>query len=117
MNNVVKLDCWDKGHMSGADNHFVPAHHWSARGLFDKNKRLLGGSIATTADGRFYFAGDTGWSEDFVNIGQRFPGIDVAAIPIGAYAPRWFMGEQNVKPKEAVVMYQAIGADRALGHV
>ena len=87
MSNVVELDWWDKGRMSGVDIHFVPAHHWRARGLLDKNKSLWGGWIVTTADGRFYFAGDTGWSEDFVNIGQCFPGIDVAAIPIGAYAP------------------------------
>lgn len=112
MNNVVELDWWDKGHMSGADIHFVPAHHGSARGLFDTNKSLWGGWIATTADWRFYFAGDAGWSDDFVDIGQRVPGIDLAAIPIGAYAPRWFMGEQHVNPKEAVDLYQASGAKR-----
>ena len=115
IDNVVELDWWDKGHMSGADIHFVPAHHWSARGLFDRNETLWGGWVATTADGRFYFAGDTGWSDDFASIGARFPGIDLAAIPIGAYAPRWFMGSQHVDPAQAVDIFKAVGAQRAFG--
>ena len=115
IDNVVELDWWDKGHMSGADIHFVPAHHWSARGLFDRNQSLWGGWVATTSDGRFYFAGDTGWSDDFAAIGARFPGIDLAAIPIGAYAPRWFMGSQHVDPAQAVDIFQAVGAQRAFG--
>lgn len=37
---------------------------------------------------RFYFAGDTGYCPVFKEIGERFGGIDLAAIPIGAYEPR-----------------------------
>jgi L-ascorbate metabolism protein UlaG (beta-lactamase superfamily) len=37
-------------------------------------------------------------------------------IPIGAYEPRWFMGEQHIDPEEAVRVFQLCGAQRAIGH-
>jgi L-ascorbate metabolism protein UlaG (beta-lactamase superfamily) len=49
-----------------------------------------------------YFAGDSGYSPQFAEIGERCPGIDVALIPIGAYEPRWFMTPMHMNPDEAV---------------
>ena len=49
-----------------------------------------------------FHAGDTGYSKDFKEINARYGDIDVAFIPIGAYEPRWFMGNHHVDPKEAL---------------
>ena len=38
----------------------------------------------------------------FRGIGERFPSIDVALLPIGAYEPRWFMAPVHMNPDEAV---------------
>ncbi len=59
------------------------------------------------------FAGDTGYSPDFRDIGARFGGFDLALIPIGAYAPRWFMHAQHVDPEEAVRIFRT--CTRAIG--
>lgn len=40
-------------------------------------------------DHRFFFAGDTGYCSTFQEIGRRFGPFDLAAIPIGAYHPRF----------------------------
>ena len=37
----------------------------------------------------FFFAGDTGYCSAFEEIGKRFGPFDLAAIPIGAYEPRY----------------------------
>jgi N-acyl-phosphatidylethanolamine-hydrolysing phospholipase D len=59
---------------------------------------------------RFFFAGDTGYSSDFLDIAKRFAPIDLAAIPIGAYEPRWFMRIMHVNPEEAVQIHQDLRA-------
>jgi L-ascorbate metabolism protein UlaG (beta-lactamase superfamily) len=62
-----------------------------------------------------YFAGDTGYSKDFRDIGERFGRVDLALIPIGAYAPRWFMQNQHVDPAQAVQIHADMRAKRSIG--
>jgi L-ascorbate metabolism protein UlaG (beta-lactamase superfamily) len=61
------------------------------------------------------FAGDTGFSQDFQDIADRFKRFDLALLPIGAYEPRWFMQPQHVDPGEAVKIHQIVHADKSIG--
>ena len=93
---------------------FVPAHHWSKRTLTDTCRSLWGGWLLTAPDGRrVHFAGDTGYGHWFEEIGRRYPGIDLALLPIGAYDPRWMLRPVHTDPEEAVQACQDLGA-RAL---
>ncbi len=107
---VTELDWWEAAAIGPLQVTAVPARHWSRRGLFDGNETLWCGWVVTGAAGRFFFAGDTGYSERFTEIGARFAPIRLAALPIGAYAPRWFMGPQHIDPAEAVQIHRAVGA-------
>jgi L-ascorbate metabolism protein UlaG (beta-lactamase superfamily) len=40
----------------------------------------------------------------------------LALLPIGAYAPRWFMKEQHMDPAQAVEAFRLSGARQAIGH-
>ena len=110
MHRVVELDWWDRAEHAGLAFHLVPVQHWSARTPFDRDRTLWGGWIIEHPRLRFFFAGDTGYSRDFEEIAARFPRIDLAALPIGAYEPRWFMQVMHVNPEEAVRIHQDLRA-------
>ena len=64
---------------------------------------------------KIYFAGDTGYGDGklFEQLGEKHGGFRLAIVPIGAYAPRWFMGSQHCDPEEAVRIFQHLNADFA----
>ncbi|WP_432188333.1 MBL fold metallo-hydrolase [Streptomyces sp. Tue6028] len=110
---VTELDWWEAAALRGVRFDFVPAHHWSKRGLADTCRTLWGGWVLTAPDGRrVYFAGDTGYGHWFSRIGDRYPGIDLALLPIGAYDPRWWLSDVHCDPEEAVRAAVDLGARR-----
>jgi L-ascorbate metabolism protein UlaG (beta-lactamase superfamily) len=112
--NVRELDWWASTDVRGATFTFVPARHWSARTLWDRNRSLWGGWVVAHEGFHFWFAGDTGYSDKLAEIGRRAGPIDLAALPIGAYAPRWFMHGQHVDPAEALRLHRDIGCRRSI---
>lgn len=112
--NVIELDWWDGVDIGGSRFTFVPARHWSARTLWNRNRSLWGGWVMERNDYRFWFAGDTGYSAHLAEIRTRVGEIDLAAIPIGAYGPRWFMGPQHVDPAQAVQLHREVGVRESL---
>ena len=113
--NVVELDWWDHVQHNGLEIHLVPVQHWSARGVWDRNQTLWGGWMIEHPTLRFFFSGDTGYSKDFADIRSRFGPIDLAAIPVGCYEPRWFMKENHVNPEESVRVHRDLGAHHSVG--
>lgn len=101
----------------GARIHIEPAHHWSARGTGDRRMALWSAFVIETAAGSIYFAGDTGYHEgrNFRAAREKHGGFRFAAIPIGAYEPRWFMAPQHQNPDEAADAFRLLGADHAAG--
>jgi L-ascorbate metabolism protein UlaG (beta-lactamase superfamily) len=89
---------------------FVPSQHWSRRGLFDVNRTLWGGFVIEGSRSRLYHAGDTAYFAGFREIGARFPALDAALLPIGAYDPPWFMEKQHLNPEQAVQAFVDLGA-------
>ncbi|GAA1847526.1 MBL fold metallo-hydrolase [Asanoa iriomotensis] len=113
--DVTDLDWWQSRRIGPVTFTFVPAHHWSRRGLVDINQTLWGGWVLATDGGpRIYFAGDTGYGTRFAEIADRQSGLDLALLPIGAYEPRWFMRNQHMNPEEAVRAATDLGAGRVV---
>lgn len=66
--------------------HLVPAHHFNSRKLFnDDNRALWGGWLLEQNGKTLFFAGDTGYSEHFSDIQQRYGDIDICLLPIASY--------------------------------
>jgi L-ascorbate metabolism protein UlaG (beta-lactamase superfamily) len=116
---VTELDWWESASLDGPAGRteltFVPAHHWSRRGLFDMCRSLWGGWVIADGEHTLYHAGDTGYGPRLAEIGARFPEIDVAMLPIGAYDPRWFMRPVHMDPDEAVLAAVTLGVRRRVG--
>lgn len=98
--------------------HLEPMHHWTARGLFDRNTTLWATFVITAPGGPIAFVGDSGYGA-----GDYFRGYTAkhglfrfAVLPIGAYEPRWFMRFSHMDPAEAVAASQDMRSQATLAH-
>ncbi len=114
ISTVTELDWWESADHMGVRFTLVPIQHWSARTPWDANKTLWGSWVVEQPRLRFFFGGDFGYSQDLADIGKRFGRIDLAALPIGAYEPRWFMSVMHVNPEEALRAMREINARYAV---
>jgi len=108
--NVTELDWWQSVTFQDVELQPTPVKHWSKRTIFDRNKSLWSGWMMKWNDFSFYFAGDSGYSKDFKETAKRLGTPTLAAIPIGAYAPRDFMKDAHMNPEEAVKAFEDLGA-------
>jgi L-ascorbate metabolism protein UlaG (beta-lactamase superfamily) len=109
---IIELEWWETARIGGLAVTLVPARHWSRRGLFDTNKTLWGGYVVESDGLSLYHAGDSAAFEGFAEIGRRFPGLDVAMLPIGGYEPAWFMEHHHLNPEQAGTAFVELGARR-----
>ena len=124
LRQVDELDWWQSCRLGtpapGASDWevtFTPAQHWSARGIRKRNTALWGGFWLQPPSGEapcVYFAADSGFGRNFALVRERLGTPDLAFLPIGAYAPRWFMKDQHMNPAEAVQAHLALGAKRSV---
>jgi L-ascorbate metabolism protein UlaG (beta-lactamase superfamily) len=106
----TELDWWQSANVGGLKVTFVPSQHWSGRSMLDNNEMLWGGFVIESTSARIYHSGDTAYFEGFKEIGRRFPALDAALLPIGAYDPEWFMRSQHMTPEDAVHCFTDLGA-------
>jgi L-ascorbate metabolism protein UlaG (beta-lactamase superfamily) len=112
--NVIELDWWQTHQVGDLAITLVPARHWSMRMPWNRNATLWGGYVIRGPEGTAYHSGDTAWGDHFAEIGAKAGPIDWAMLPIGGYAPRWFMEPQHIDPSEAGRAFEALGARHML---
>lgn len=96
----------------------VPTRHWTARGIFDRNKSLWASFVLETPVGKIYIVCDSGYGDGkhFRRVAEAHGPLRLAILPIGAYEPRWFMRDQHMNPSDAVKAMADCGAAQALAH-
>ncbi len=115
LENGYEFVWWESLIVNKTSFTFTPAQHWSARGLRDRNKSLWGSWFTSYNNFNIFHAGDTGYSDDFVNIKNKLGPTDFAMIPIGAYDPEWFMNYSHVNPEEAINIAKDLGSKKSVG--
>jgi L-ascorbate metabolism protein UlaG (beta-lactamase superfamily) len=117
---AIRVDTLDWGDSitisDGVTIRLEPMHHWSARSWWDRNEALWGAHVIETPGGRIYFAGDTGYGAgDYYRAAQaKYGAFRLAILPIGAYAPRWFMEYAHMNPEEAVKAHVDLNATHSV---
>jgi L-ascorbate metabolism protein UlaG (beta-lactamase superfamily) len=107
---VDELDWWQSIRLSpNVTITLVPAQHFSARTLWDRDQTLWGGFVISGPAGNVYYSGDTGYGPHFREIARRFSPIRTALIPIAPFRPS--------QTKEATPGYRPVvhmGPDEAV---
>lgn len=108
---------WGEGLVAAQDFDiiFERARHWSKRTLFDTNRSLWGSFVLRGKRFKVYFAGDTGYSNHFKDIGRDYQGFDVALLSIGAYLPDYVMKSSHTNPEEAVLAHLDLNTKQSIG--
>lgn len=112
--NVEELDWWQSTDVAGVTFTATPVQHWSSRTPFDRNKTLWAGWMVSWPDFKFYFTGDSGYCDNFIETQARLGTPDLSAIPIGAYLPRDFMKISHVNPEEAIQILRDLKSPKAV---
>ncbi|WP_312757202.1 MBL fold metallo-hydrolase [Pantoea brenneri] len=106
---VEQLDWWQTFRLDDLCIDAVPARHWSMRTPRDRNRSLWCGWVVRSPTLRFWFSGDSGFSENLREVVARLGPFNLAALPIGAWAPKWFMASQHMDPDQAVELWREAG--------
>jgi N-acyl-phosphatidylethanolamine-hydrolysing phospholipase D len=118
-NRIFEMGWWESQAVAPQGAEVVvtatPSQHVSGRTLTDRNRSLWAAWAISWQDFSVWFGGDTGYNEvQFKEVGERFEGLDLGIIPIGAYAPRTYMSAYHVDPDQAVQIHKDIGARRSM---
>ena len=118
--HIDEFQWWQSHTLNGVQFTFLPAHHWSAQGMLDRNISLWGSWMINSplalksAEGAsrreelqekgnaIYFAGDTSYSPHFIHIAQEYPSIDVALMPIAPEFPHPSMRKSHIDSHQAI---------------
>ena len=86
---LIELD-WneDANLVPGFMIHCLPARHFSGRRL-TANQSLWASFLLEAPSQKIYIGGDGGYDTHYAEIGNRFPGIDLAILENGQYNEEW----------------------------
>lgn len=110
---ALELRRWQAWEKDGLRVTAVPVDHLGYRyGLDDAwMTESFTGYVIEYHGMTVYFPGDTAYDQKlFVETAQRFPGIDVALLPIGPIEPRDIMRRFHTDPREALQAFFDLGA-------
>ncbi|BDF95712.1 MBL fold metallo-hydrolase [Pseudoalteromonas sp. KAN5] len=88
--NISEMAWYAKTNIDDLTIHALPAHHFSSRVLVpfiyeDHDKDLWNGWLLEQNGKTLFFAGDTGYSQHFSDIQQKYGDIDICLMPIASY--------------------------------
>ncbi|MBL7985020.1 MAG: hypothetical protein JNM91_08485, partial [Flavobacteriales bacterium] len=87
--SITEMEWWQQLDLGGVKLTFVPARHFTGRGMTNRFSTLWGSFVLQGRNKRLYFGADSGYSPTFKEIGERFGPFDLALLECGAYSEYW----------------------------
>lgn len=111
---ITELDWWEQKTWRGGTLAVsaAPSQHFSGRGLLDRNQTLWSSWVIQTDAHRLFFSGDTGLTDEFVAIRERFGSFDLTMLEVGAWHPAW--GRIHLGPANALSALEMLGGGTLL---
>jgi L-ascorbate metabolism protein UlaG (beta-lactamase superfamily) len=110
---TTEVKTWQTWSEGGLEVTAVPVRHvgWRYGADLVWMTRSFTGYVLRYHGLTVYYGGDTGYeAANFRAARERFPGIDLAILPIGPIAPRAVMEKTHEDPAEAIEAFLDLGA-------
>lgn len=104
---IREMDWWQELDLGDLRIASTPAHHFSGRGVFDRDTTLWTSYALGGPTHRMWYSGDTGPLDAAPEIRERYGPFDLVALEVGAHHPAW--GTIHLGPDAAVDLYHQLG--------
>lgn len=106
---IVELEWWQEHKLpNGVVIASTPARHFSGRRGFGNNRVLWTSWTLVGPAHRVFFSGDTGLTEQFKTVREKYGPFDVSMLEIGQWHPAW--GAIHLGPRGALEAHAMLGA-------
>ncbi|MFW0795776.1 MBL fold metallo-hydrolase [Gordonia sp. CPCC 205515] len=109
---ITEADWWETRTLTVGTTDLTftccPARHFSGRALTRNLAQWASWGVAGPTH-RMFFSGDTGFTEQFEEVGARLGAVDLTLVAVGAYDPVW--PDIHVNPEEAVAIHRMVTGD------
>ena len=111
---ITELDGWESPTLPGTQLSVTaaPLQHFSGRGLKDRNATLWSSLMVYTPRHSAFFSGDTGLTNEYTTIRERFGKFDLVMLEVGTFHPSW--GDIHLGPEPALEALALLGGGALL---
>jgi L-ascorbate metabolism protein UlaG (beta-lactamase superfamily) len=96
---IIELDWWQGFDVEGIGFTATPSRHFSGR-RWSRDRTLWCSWVIQGENGRVFFGGDSGYHENFRQIGETYGPFDITLLECGAYNRAW--AQIHMMPEETV---------------
>ncbi|MBE2254287.1 MAG: MBL fold metallo-hydrolase [Myxococcus sp.] len=110
---IVELEWWEERTLpNGLVIASTPARHFSGRRGFGNDRALWTSWTLVGPAHRVFYSGDTGLTDQFKQVRERYGPLDLAMLEIGQWHPSW--GSIHLGPRGALEAHAMLGAAHLL---
>lgn len=109
---ITELDWHESTQVGPLRVTAAPSQHFSGRAVGDRNHTLWASWVLEGTRHKVYFSGDTGFTDEFRSIGERYGPFDLVMLEVGAWNEAW--GDIHLGPKNALRAFDMLGGGALL---